>query len=96
MILFQFPLHWGGFPAILKSWFDRLWISGFTHTFQENFETGLLKVSHEMPSITMEYKGVKEFNFLVSLVLLDGSLLALPHDLHTFVIPVLFEEKPRI
>ena len=40
----QFPWHWAGFPAILKSWFDRLWISGFTFTWRDNYEIGLLKV----------------------------------------------------
>ena len=28
-IVFQFPLWWYGMPAILKGWFDRVFVSGF-------------------------------------------------------------------
>lgn len=28
-VIIQFPLWWYGVPAILKSWFDRVFVSGF-------------------------------------------------------------------
>lgn len=37
-LVIQFPLWWYGMPAILKGWFDRLFISGFA--FGKDPETG--------------------------------------------------------
>ncbi len=37
-IIIQFPLWWYGMPAILKGWFDRLFVSGFA--FGEDPDTG--------------------------------------------------------
>jgi NAD(P)H dehydrogenase (quinone) len=37
-LIVQFPLWWYGLPAILKGWFDRIFISGFA--FGKDAETG--------------------------------------------------------
>ena len=29
LVIFQFPLYWMGFPAILKGWFDRVYQQGY-------------------------------------------------------------------
>ena len=31
-LIFVFPIWWGGVPAILKGWFDRVWIEGVAFT----------------------------------------------------------------
>ena len=38
-VVFQFPLWWFGPPAILKGWFDRLFVQGFAQTVLDP-ETG--------------------------------------------------------
>lgn len=42
-LIFQFPLWWFSTPAILKGWFDRVFIKGFAYDNNHLFETGLLK-----------------------------------------------------
>lgn len=42
-IIFQFPLWWFSTPAILKGWFDRVWVKGFAYDVGKVFENGLLK-----------------------------------------------------
>lgn len=42
-IIFQFPLWWFSAPAILKGWFDRLFIKGFAYDTGQIFAEGLLK-----------------------------------------------------
>lgn len=34
-IVFQFPLWWFGMPAILKGWFDRVFVKGFAYGVRE-------------------------------------------------------------
>lgn len=40
MIVFTFPLWWGGVPAILKGWFDRVLAYGFAYEDGMRFESG--------------------------------------------------------
>lgn len=40
VLLFQFPVWWWGLPAMLKGWFDRVWIYGGTYSSQRRFERG--------------------------------------------------------
>jgi NAD(P)H dehydrogenase (quinone) len=43
MIVFLYPLWWGGAPAMLKGWFDRVLSYGFAYVDGARFETGLFK-----------------------------------------------------
>ncbi|MDQ3093763.1 MAG: NAD(P)H-dependent oxidoreductase [bacterium] len=43
MVLFHFPLWWGGPPAILKGWFDRILAMGFAWDGEHIFENGKLR-----------------------------------------------------
>ena len=44
LIIFQFPFYWHGFPAILKGWFDRVFLMGFAFSLDEMFDQGHFKV----------------------------------------------------
>lgn len=35
-IIFLFPVWWGSMPAILKGFFDKVWLKGFSHNYDEN------------------------------------------------------------
>lgn len=41
MVVFIYPLWWGGPPAMLKGWFDRVLSYGFAYVDGARFETGL-------------------------------------------------------
>jgi NAD(P)H dehydrogenase (quinone) len=43
LIVFAFPLWWGGPPAILKGWIDRVLACGFAYVEGARFDTGLFK-----------------------------------------------------
>jgi NAD(P)H dehydrogenase (quinone) len=43
LIIFAFPLWWGGPPAILKGWIDRVLSYGFAYVDGARFDTGLFK-----------------------------------------------------
>jgi NAD(P)H dehydrogenase (quinone) len=40
LIVFVFPLWWGGVPAILKGWFDRVMAYGFAYVDGKRFDSG--------------------------------------------------------
>jgi NAD(P)H dehydrogenase (quinone) len=42
IIIIHFPLWWGGPPAILKGWFDRVFAMGFAWNGDKHYENGLL------------------------------------------------------
>lgn len=52
LVIFQFPLYWYSFPAILKGWVDRVLCQGFAFDFPGVFESGLLKGKRAVLSIT--------------------------------------------
>ncbi|MEL7669032.1 NAD(P)H-dependent oxidoreductase [Methanobacterium sp.] len=54
MIIFQFPVWWSSPPAILKGWFDRVFLPGVVHNIAEGkmYDTGLLKGKKAMLSFT--------------------------------------------
>ena len=39
-VIFQFPLWWNSVPAILKGWFDRVLVPGFSHGLHQWFDHG--------------------------------------------------------
>ena len=43
IIIFIFPLWWGGVPAILKGWFDRVLAYGFAYADGKRFDTGFFR-----------------------------------------------------
>lgn len=43
LIIFHFPLWWGGVPAVLKGWFDRVFAMGFAWGAENRYSEGLLR-----------------------------------------------------
>jgi len=54
VIIFQFPIWWSNFPAILKGWVDRVFFNGFAFNTVEmqSYDKGLLKSKKGMLSFT--------------------------------------------
>jgi NAD(P)H dehydrogenase (quinone) len=52
LLILQFPLWWGGAPAILKGWIDRVLAYGFAYIDGRRFETGLFKGKHALLGVT--------------------------------------------
>lgn len=51
-LMLQFPIWWGGPPAILKGWFDRVSAYGVTYADGARFDTGLFKGRRGLVSVT--------------------------------------------
>lgn len=48
VVVFVYPVWWGGFPAMLKGYLDRTFVSGLTYSFKDRpktavFPTGLMR-----------------------------------------------------
>lgn len=52
IIILQYPMWWGGVPAILKGWFDRVLAYGFAYVDGRRFDTGLFKGRRAMIAVT--------------------------------------------
>lgn len=52
IVILQFPLWWGGPPALLKGWIDRVLSYGFAYVDGRRFETGLFQGRRAMLSVT--------------------------------------------
>lgn len=54
LIIFQFPIWWSNFPAILKGWVDRVFFNGFAFNLAEMklYDNGPLKGKKAMLSFT--------------------------------------------
>ncbi|KAG8437511.1 hypothetical protein GDO86_008279 [Hymenochirus boettgeri] len=52
LVIFQFPLHWFGLPAILKGWFDRVLTQGFAYSLQSLYDNGHFKNKKAVLSFT--------------------------------------------
>ncbi len=50
LLIFQFPVWWSSMPAILKGWFDRVFVQGFVVDLQKGrvYGEGLLKEKKAM------------------------------------------------
>lgn len=44
VMVFVYPLWWGGFPAILKGYIDRVFVSGLTYSFADRPKTAVFPV----------------------------------------------------
>ena len=51
-LILQFPLWWGGAPAILKGWFERVLAYGFGYVDGSRYDTGLFRGRHALLSVT--------------------------------------------
>jgi len=52
ILVLQFPLWWGGTPAILKGWFDRVLAYGFAYVDGRRFDSGIFKGRRALFSVT--------------------------------------------
>lgn len=54
LLIFQFPIWWSSMPAILKGWFDRVFVQGFVVNLEEGrvYERGCLKGKKAMVVVT--------------------------------------------
>jgi NAD(P)H dehydrogenase (quinone) len=54
LLIFQFPVWWTSFPAIMKGWIDRVFANGFAFdsSKEKYYEYGLLKGKKAMLSFT--------------------------------------------
>jgi NAD(P)H dehydrogenase (quinone) len=54
LVIFQFPIWYGGMPAILKGWMERVFASGFSSDMFQGkiYDKGLLKGKKAMLSFT--------------------------------------------
>ncbi|XP_072492553.1 NAD(P)H dehydrogenase [quinone] 1 isoform X1 [Notamacropus eugenii] len=52
LVIFQFPLQWFGLPAILKGWFDRVFIGEFAYSYAAMYDKGPFKNKKAVLSIT--------------------------------------------
>lgn len=39
-LIFIYPIWWGGMPAILKGWFDKVFVSGFAFNYEKKIPFG--------------------------------------------------------
>ncbi|XP_068941576.1 NAD(P)H dehydrogenase [quinone] 1 [Petaurus breviceps papuanus] len=52
LVIFQFPLQWFGLPAILKGWFERVFIGEFAYSYATMYDQGPFKNKKAVLSIT--------------------------------------------
>lgn len=52
LVIFQFPIWWHGPPAILKGWFDRVFVSGGLYTSSMRYDRGYFRGRRSMVSVT--------------------------------------------
>jgi NAD(P)H dehydrogenase (quinone) len=52
LLVFQFPLWWGGVPAVLKGWIERVMAYGFAYADGLRYEKGVFRGRRAMVSMT--------------------------------------------
>jgi NAD(P)H dehydrogenase (quinone) len=59
-VILQFPLWWHAQPAILKGWFDRVFVSGLLYTSAMRYDRGVFRGKRALLSVT---SGAPETSF---------------------------------
>lgn len=52
LVIFQFPLWWHSVPAILKGWFDRVFVSGGLYSSRKRYDAGHFRGKRAVCSVT--------------------------------------------
>jgi len=52
LVILQFPLWWHAQPAMLKGWFDRVFVSGGLYTSRMRYDTGYFRGKRAICSVT--------------------------------------------
>lgn len=52
LLILQFPLWWHAQPAILKGWFDRVFVNGGLYTSRMRYDNGYFRGRHAICSVT--------------------------------------------
>lgn len=52
LVIFQFPLWWHSQPAMLKGWFDRVFVSGGLYTSRMRYDQGIFRGKRAICSVT--------------------------------------------
>lgn len=53
LVVLQFPVWWHSHPAILKGWFDRVFVSGGLYTSSMRYDRGIFKGKKAICSVTI-------------------------------------------
>ncbi|MDZ7829702.1 MAG: NAD(P)H-dependent oxidoreductase [Halofilum sp. (in: g-proteobacteria)] len=53
LVILQFPLWWHAQPAILKGWFDRVFVSGGLYTSRMRYDRGYFRGKRAICSVTV-------------------------------------------
>jgi NAD(P)H dehydrogenase (quinone) len=61
LVIFQFPVWWHSVPAMLKGWFDRVFVSGGLYTSKMRYDRGYFRGKRALCSIT---SGAPEMTFV--------------------------------
>ncbi|WPZ13841.1 NAD(P)H-dependent oxidoreductase [Nitratireductor rhodophyticola] len=52
LVIFQFPLWWHAQPAILKGWFDRVFVNGLLYSGSKRYDRGFFRGRRAVLSVT--------------------------------------------
>ncbi|WP_018699534.1 NAD(P)H-dependent oxidoreductase [Amorphus coralli] len=52
LVVFQFPIWWHSVPAMLKGWFDRVFVSGGLYTSKMRYDRGYFRGKRALCSVT--------------------------------------------
>ena len=52
LVMFQFPIWWHGQPAMLKGWFDRVFVNGGLYTSEMRYDRGYFRDRRAVCSVT--------------------------------------------
>ena len=52
LVVFHFPIWWHGPPAMLKGWFDRVFVNGGLYTSRMRYDRGIFRGKRALVSVT--------------------------------------------